>query len=107
MSCSLPTPGILSLEGSAEASELPVLKAAQCADCVGICGSAQIQHTVKSFLLTSAQIQRCAEAWTEGGQSVCLAWAVACDEVVASDHAPATAALSALWWGQGLCVSHS
>ena len=45
-------------------------------------------------LLTSAQIQRCAEAWTEGGQSVCLAWAVARDEVVASDHAPATAALS-------------
>ena len=45
----LPTPGILCPEGSAEASEVPVPKAAQCADCVGIRGSAQIEHTAKSF----------------------------------------------------------
>ena len=55
-----------------------------------------LRYSARSSLsvLTPAQIQRCAEAWTEGGQSVCLAWAVKHDEVVAADHASATAALS-------------
>ena len=108
VSSPLPTPGILSPEGSAEASEVPVRKAAQGAACVGICGSAR--HSARSSLSlpTPAQIQRCAEARTEWGQSVCFAWAVARDEVVAGNHASTySSPLSALPWGQGLCVSHS
>lgn len=84
----------MSPEGRAEASEVLVPKAAQGAACVGIRGSAQTQRTVKSFLPTPAQIQRCAEARTERGQHVCFAWAVARDEVVAGNHASATAARS-------------